>query len=105
MNGDIKAKWLAALRSGEYGQCFYSLRKDGHKFCCLGVLCDVISPGEWAAGPDEEGDIPHGESCLMPPMEVVERAGLNVFYTADLSRMNDDRKTFATIADYIEDNL
>jgi len=41
MNADIKAKWVAALRSGEYKQGKNRLRtKDS--FCCLGVLCDLF---------------------------------------------------------------
>jgi hypothetical protein len=42
MNQEVKAKWLTALRSGEYKQTQYSL-KDNQGFCCLGVLCDVYS--------------------------------------------------------------
>jgi hypothetical protein len=40
MNPEIKARWTAALRSGEYPQGTNYLRsEDG--FCCLGVLCDL----------------------------------------------------------------
>jgi hypothetical protein len=42
MNQDIKDKWVAALRSGEYKQGKRKLRNKD-KFCCLGVLCDVYS--------------------------------------------------------------
>lgn len=41
MNADVKTKWLAALRSGEYQQIDGSLHKDQQGFCCLGVLCDL----------------------------------------------------------------
>ena len=52
MNPEVKAKWVAALRSGQYtqGTCF--LKRDVTvmgttdqvtKFCCLGVLCDVAA--------------------------------------------------------------
>lgn len=53
MNPEIKARWVAALRSGEYKQGKNKLCSDG-KFCCLGVLCDLYSkdhsvePGQWA---------------------------------------------------------
>lgn len=40
MNEEIKAAWVAALRSGEYEQGTEYLSRDG-KFCCLGVLCDL----------------------------------------------------------------
>lgn len=54
MNKDIKARWIAALRSGEYkqGQEFLRARRYERvdadncpiyeeRFCCLGVLCDL----------------------------------------------------------------
>jgi hypothetical protein len=41
----VKKAWLKALRSGEYKQARYSLRREtpegGYKYCCLGVLCDL----------------------------------------------------------------
>lgn len=46
MNPEIKAKWVAALRSGEYkqGTCFLKQESDHpHAFCCLGVLCDIAA--------------------------------------------------------------
>jgi len=40
MKPEIKAAWVAALRSGEYEQGDGNLQKEG-KFCCLGVLCEI----------------------------------------------------------------
>jgi hypothetical protein len=34
--------WIAALRSGEYKQGKGNLRDMDNKFCCLGVLCDIV---------------------------------------------------------------
>jgi hypothetical protein len=46
MNAEIKQKWVAALRSGNYKQTKVCLHnKEG--YCCLGVLCDVINPDAW----------------------------------------------------------
>ena len=42
INPDIKERWLTALRSGEYVQAEGELRR-GDGFCCLGVLCDILS--------------------------------------------------------------
>lgn len=47
MNSGLKAKWIEALRSGEYKQGYGALRDDDDTFCCLGVLCDVIDPDLW----------------------------------------------------------
>jgi len=45
MDPDIKAQWVAALRSGEYKQGEKALAildgDDGPKYCCLGVLCEL----------------------------------------------------------------
>lgn len=56
---DLKAKWVAALRSGEYAQGLYNLRRPGtdgtaDTYCCLGVLCELtpqlVARGELDAG-------------------------------------------------------
>ena len=38
---EVKAKWVAALRSGDYKQGRNALRTHDDHFCCLGVLCDL----------------------------------------------------------------
>ncbi len=54
MKPEIKARWIAALRSGEYVQGRDCLRRDlwtpasapgelTDAFCCLGVLCDLAA--------------------------------------------------------------
>lgn len=51
MDAGLKAKWIAALRSGKYEQVRMALRRTGYNaadtYCCLGVLCVVagIDPG------------------------------------------------------------
>lgn len=50
MNPEIKAKWVSALRSGEYKQGRGRLRSPQDGFCCLGVLCDLAvkeNVAEW----------------------------------------------------------
>lgn len=41
MNPEVKSKWVAALRSGQYKQGQGRLRSPQDGFCCLGVLCDL----------------------------------------------------------------
>lgn len=41
MNQEVKQKWVAALRSGEYKQGAGYLKNSKGEYCCLGVLCDV----------------------------------------------------------------
>jgi hypothetical protein len=41
LDPNIKAAWIAALRSGKYIQGKEALEKDGCN-CCLGVLCRIL---------------------------------------------------------------
>lgn len=155
MNPEIKAQWIAALRSGEYQQgrkCLTTITAEGDKHCCLGVLCDLASKA--AIGLEistrAEHDNREGEEVELRtydehqgqlPGRVVVWAGLEnarVFSDTDatvqntheyaigwatvepcdncsggshtetvtLSSLNDeDHKTFAEIADLIEQYL
>lgn len=52
MKEDIKNQWIEALRSGKYKQGPTYLRQRGRenepdRFCCLGVLCDILRPEGW----------------------------------------------------------
>lgn len=98
MDPDLKAKWLAALRSGDYKQCSRTLYDDiEHSYCCLGVNLKVQGYKET---PDKQtlfSDSPHGD---WKDAVLVDRAAVDV-----LARMNDSGKSFAEIADWIEENL
>ena len=55
MNQEVKAKWVAALRGGQYQQGPGYLRRND-KFCCLGVLCDLFAKeehGDWEESDEE----------------------------------------------------
>lgn len=96
MDAELKAKWVAALRSGEYRQgCRFLLTESG-AMCCLGVLREVASPGNRDSSMDNN---------KMPTLE----QRVLWFGTFDnsgvLADMNDAGSTFSEIADYIEANL
>lgn len=56
MNKELKAKWAAALRSGEYTQTQRVLRNpDTGGMCCLGVLCIVAGLEITDSGMDVRG--------------------------------------------------
>lgn len=105
MNPEIKAKWLAALRSGEYKQGRGELR-NGDSFCCLGVLCDLHSK--------DSGIAWDGAYYLtgigLPPPEVWEWANLpeqdpklDGFH---ITGLNDEHGfSFNQLADIIEQQL
>lgn len=108
MNPELKAKWVAALRSGEYEQTTGTLRDvDGHGFCCVGVLADVLDTAAWS------GSCWHGESGTMDSYKR-EEIGIAREAMARLECMNDGvplddepigKHNFTEIADYIEANL
>jgi hypothetical protein len=108
MDAQIKAKWVEALRSGDYAQCKNYLRHEGG-FCCLGVLCDVAGDGRWQPSdlPDVEhyrvSDTDYNTQYL--PHSLKLRCGINSDQCDPLMTMNDEGKSFAEIADYIEANL
>lgn len=95
-------KWVDALRSGKYKQGTRYLR-DGDKFCCLGVACDILGiDGKEYATWWYEGH--HGTA----PKSVVKLMGLRDEYgtpsegALDLTQLNDRGKTFEEIADELE---
>lgn len=117
MNQEIKAKWVAALRSGEYEQGTSHLNKDD-KFCCLGVLCDIYrketGEGEWQPTGDgyaSQFKIQNDWESKVTPSIVAGWAGLvlknpvPIEFRQSLAEMNDEGKTFAEIADIIEEHL
>jgi hypothetical protein len=117
MNLEIKTKWLAALRSGEYSQTRANLR-DSEGFCCLGVLCDIYSKeNEVSWGPPKKPYYSHltmGGMMSLPPEAVVEWSGLDrrspiideainrTGFMSELTVLNDDGMPFSQIADLIE---
>lgn len=92
MDAELKSKWVKALRSGEYKQYRGALCLDG-ALCCIGVGAVVAKPG---FKPDNFS-LTH---------DAAEFFGLADEHIDLLVAMNDeDEKSFAEIADYIEANL
>lgn len=100
MNKEIKEQWLKALRSGEYKQTTHTLR-DEDGYCCLGVLCDIMAPGEWIAN-----TMRHCSDIL--PLSIAQEAGLSkdpMIGGICISKLNDNGMGFLEIADIIEREL
>lgn len=114
MDKDIKAKWLTALRSGEFKQGNGKL-KDGDEFCCLGVLCSALG-AEFGEFFDEDR---HFEFVPVMGGQVIsdventelsasfkEQIGISGYEEQELINKNDlDCLSFNEIADYIEKEL
>ena len=108
MKKEIKTRWLAALRSGQYKQT-KNMLTDGKRFCCLGVLCNLhaIETGEtWQETSDA---ITYGLQYLTLPPSVMVWAGLDskdpLVGTRLLSNENDQGMRFKTIAKLIDAHL
>lgn len=129
MNPEIKALWLAALRSGEYeqgnGQLGYEVDNNQRQFCCLGVLCDLaLKSGAVALTEtvDSDGNITYASTTqhygpavdrFYLPEVVMDWSGMpddRGYLDPDntevnLGSKNDSGFTFAEIADIIEANF
>lgn len=97
LDAELKAKWVAALRSGQYQQARGSIGS-GDRLCCLGVLAVCVN-----------GQEPSGH--VVP---LVWGRFLPADIQAKLVRMNDGEfsnltyrgdKSFPEIADYVEAHL
>ncbi len=112
MHEQWKAKWIDALRSGKYEQGRGSLHP-GDKYCCLGVICDVIDPTGWQALDKftsimryygvREHKYDGNEAKLT--RNIREQIGLRGSDMEILIDMNDERVDFITIAKWIKNNL
>lgn len=109
MKKDVKERWVAALRSGDYKQGRKRLRTLEDSFCCLGVLCDVVHPDVWVKREDDdcyaiqEGNSPHSHFSGYIPINLADELGIDDSQQSVLVQMNDcKKKSFAEIADYIE---
>jgi hypothetical protein len=113
MDQVLKDQWVAALRSGAYKQGQKQLRREGDFFCCLGVLCDLVSPNGWLPGyyDSDQGGAYFGygyganTNSSMPSDAMLADVDLPGVIASDLATMNDEGNTFAVIADYIEEHI
>jgi hypothetical protein len=96
---DVKEKWLEALESGKYQQGQNRLRSVGNKFCCLGVLCDVLHPDGWGTA---SGSWVFDRSYQFDlPVALADDAGASAKAQHKLMNMNDNGRSFKQIAAYI----
>lgn len=114
MKPDLKEKWIAALRSGEYVQGRSGYLYRDKTYCCLGVLAEIdgkLSDERYIAG---IGTTKGFGSCYGNlPKEYIEEIELKEKYSQEgssvsgkLINMNDLRNfSFDEIADWIEENL
>jgi len=120
MDKEIKAQWIAALRSGRYrqGYCFLKAEVDGiSHFCCLGVLCELALEAGVVSSemPDNAGIVNYAEGSYTLPAVVRHWSGIqssvgsfrvNGRRGESLATLNDtNRLDFNSIAIVIENEL
>lgn len=118
MKKEVKQKWTAALRSGEYQQGRKVLRTAEGQFCCLGVLCDLYSKEIGTEWKFEEGEWKFLGKAGLLPVAVARWAGLTTYDPAVtyhdnngepkqyyLSALNDTGKEFPILSNIIEAQL
>jgi hypothetical protein len=104
---ELVQKWIDALRSGNYQQGCYMLRSLNDKFCCLGVLCDIVDPTRWTTDLPVFPDRYHfaGNIGTLPD-DVINSVGISMLFEGDLMTLNDNQgNSFTEIADYLETRL
>lgn len=100
----LRANWIAALRSGKYKQGKRKLRVED-RYCCLGVACEVLGI---EGVKDSEGYYCYSNLFAVAPQKVVEELGLinevgsRNDGSTNLTRLNDEGKTFEEIANELE---
>lgn len=113
MKADVKERWVAALRSGEFKQGTGRLRDEVGGHCCLGVLCQLVNPEGWEAKKPEHmpweqtfNRYKDSEEWTKLPEPLREEVEITDEEEKKLIVLNDVEATsFNGIADYIEENL
>ena len=111
MNPEVKQKWIEALRSGKYEQIKRKLWDNG-KYCCLGVLCEVVGALRDNYGYYKLNESAQIESDTELTGDLADSLGLTTEDQRILTEMNDGEnafkgspQSFKEIADWIEKNL
>ncbi len=121
MRADVKAQWVAALRSGEYKQGRSHLHNGDGSMCCLGVLSHLAAQEGVcrASQPEEYPGWAYDGQENYPPTSVIEWAGLDdsdpalapvtdaltedgCLFWEEASVLNDGGLPFSQIADLID---
>jgi len=96
-----KAKWLVALRSGDFKQARQMLKID-NRFCCLGVMSCVVSETDDPYYLWYEGKITDGYKLAK---ELLTEPVAHRLMVMNDGAQGEVRRTFPEIADWVEENL
>jgi hypothetical protein len=109
MDPQLKAAWTQALRSGHYKQArghLFMRTATGPRYCANGVLYDLIATPEERSRHLTQGGVfgPNFGPGYMP-LEAYSQTGLSQTQEGLIASLNDCGKTFAEIADIIEQDI
>lgn len=120
MKAEVKAQWIADLRSGDFvqasGRLKTTLQPDTRGmgkvevptigYCCLGVLLERQEPQNWGHPTkvltDAFTNYGSADGQEIFTLEACKRYGLDYNMMEKLAGLNDEGKTFVEIADLIE---
>jgi len=115
MDAELKARWIEALKSGNYPKTKAALHRTVATgdipagYCCLGVLASIVGDGRWEEWHVNGMEEFHFEDC---PPEVAYlpgafcmKVGLPCVLQNDLASANDDSDTFVPVIALIEERL
>ena len=105
MNKELRNKWVAALRSGDYLQGHESLvqkKDDQYSFCCLGVLGVLMGGAVTIYEKDFDDYGISLEGSIFTQFLYYPKVPLPINIQKYLANMNDNRESFEAIANYIE---
>lgn len=106
MSAELRDRWVAALRSGEFKQAKHTLLTPEGEMCCFGVLCKLEGIEVSAFRPLKRsepmtGFTTDGTVNNRAYRTLAERFN-DILAETDLALVNDDGMSFAQIADKIE---
>ena len=104
MNRTIKQLWIDALRSGDYEQGTQQLRFAG-RFCVLGVLCNLHAQAHPRFAATQHEPSRYDGHATRAPERVLKWAGLTRSQARTLTTLNDAGRTFAELANLIENRF
>jgi hypothetical protein len=69
---ELVEKWVAALESGKYKRgsgALHFVQNGEHRFCCLGVLADIVNPDGWVTAAGGKVIIDFKDGYVLYPLE------------------------------------
>lgn len=110
-NFPLIKRWVESLLNGTYEQGIGRLNNE-NKFCCLGVLCDLVDPKTWVdsssnmlCGLQKPKSFRVRDGGHYLTSEQCEEFGITYTESTILAEMNDKRNSFEVIAQWITDYI